>query len=227
MPLRHAVITVVNRDDLPMSGAEHYLRCLQAVHQRVSAVTLEFLSSDLGGDPAALAFLLETAPIAVFAHNVECVPRLDAMVRDHRATFAQSLAILAASKRLRPELLTKSSLMLGLGEDDAEVVDAMVQVRAAGVDILTLGQYLAPTAGHHPVARFVTPAEFANWGDKAREIGFVAVAAAPLVRSSYRAGRLLEEARAAAGTAQHGCARAGTPTINPATVVAAARQGRG
>jgi lipoic acid synthetase len=223
MALSHAVITVVNRDDLSLSGADHYRQCLCAVHQRVPKVTLELLSSDLGGETAALAHLLDATPIAVFAHNVECAPRLDPVVRDRRASFDQSLAVLAAAKRLCPELWTKTSLMLGLGEDDVEVADVIAQVRDAGVDILTLGQYLAPTLRHHPVQRFVTPEEFADWDRKAREIGFKAVASGPLVRSSYRAGLLLDEVR---GVDRHkGCARdsaaAERPMINTAAPVAA------
>lgn len=197
MGLAHVVITVVNRDDLPDGGAGHYRRCVEAVHTRLPHVTIELLSSDLGGDEIALRYLLDGIPLAVFAHNVECVPRLDRLVRDPRASFEQSLVVLRRAKELRPDLWTKSSIMIGLGETDDEVMDAMRRLRAANVDMLTLGQYLAPgRPGERflPVARFVPPEQFSAWADDARRLGFRAVAAGPLVRSSYRAGLLLEEA---------------------------------
>ncbi len=198
MKLAHVVITVVNRDDLPDGGADHYKRCVQAVHNRLPHVTVELLSSDLQGDETALQHLLTGTPLAVFAHNVECVPRLDRLVRDPRASFDQSLEVLRRAKRLRPDLWTKSSIMIGLGETDEEVSDAMRRLRGADVDMLTLGQYLAPgRPGERflPVDRFVPPEQFAAWADEARELGFLAVASGPLVRSSYRAGTLLEQAR--------------------------------
>ena len=198
MGLTHVVITVVNRDDLPDGGAAHYKRCVLAVHDRLPQVTIELLSSDLAGNEAALAHLLDGIPLAVFAHNVECVPRLDRLVRDPRASFEQSLKVLRRAKQLRPDLWTKSSIMVGLGETDEEVSEAMRRLRQAHLDMLTLGQYLAPgRPGERflPVDRFVPPAQFAAWADEARAIGFHAVAAGPLVRSSYRAGLLLEQAR--------------------------------
>jgi lipoic acid synthetase len=198
MELAHVVITVVNRDDLPDGGADHYKRCVEAVHVRLPNVTIELLSSDLGGDEAALRHLLMDTPLAVFAHNVECVPRLDSLVRDPRASFEQSMRVLRRAKQLRGDVWTKSSIMVGLGETDDEVTDAIRQLRDADVDMLTLGQYLAPgRPGERflPVDRFVTPQQFAAWSADAREIGFRAVASGPLVRSSYRAGSLLEEAR--------------------------------
>ncbi len=198
MGLSHVVITVVNRDDLADGGAGHYRRCVEAVHERLPTVTIELLSSDLGGDEDSLRYLLDGIPLAVFAHNVECVPRLDRLVRDPRASFAQSLHVLRRTKELRPDLWTKSSIMIGLGETDDEVTDAMRQLRDADVDMLTLGQYLAPgRSGERflPVARFATPERFAAWADEAKSLGFRAVASGPLVRSSYRAGLLLDEAR--------------------------------
>jgi len=198
MGLEHVVITVVNRDDLTDGGASHYKRCVDAVHGRLPHVTIELLSSDLGGDDDAIRFLLDGIPLSVFAHNVECVPRLDRSVRDPRASFVQSLGVLARAKELRPDLWTKSSIMIGLGETNEEVADAMRQLRGAQVDMLTLGQYLAPGRPgerYLPVDRFVPPEQFAAWADEAKFLGFRAVAAGPLVRSSYRAGTLLEEAR--------------------------------
>jgi lipoyl synthase len=198
MGLAHVVITVVNRDDLPDGGASHYRRCVEAVHNRLPHVTIELLSSDLQGDEQALRQLLDGIPLAVFAHNVECVPRMDGSVRDPRASFDQSVSVLKRAKRLRPDLYTKSSIMVGIGETDAEVTDAMHRLRDANVDMLTLGQYLAPgRLGERflPVDRFVTPATFDAWATEARAMGFRAVASGPLVRSSYRAGQLLDIAR--------------------------------
>jgi lipoic acid synthetase len=197
MKLAHVVITVVNRDDLADGGANHYKRCVEAVHNRLPHVTIELLSSDLGGDEGALRYLLDGIPLAVFAHNVECVPRLDRMVRDPRASFEQSVGVLRRAKELRPDLWTKSSIMVGLGETDEEVSEAMRRLREANVQMLTLGQYLTPgRPGERflPVDRFVRPEQFAAWADEAKSIGFRAVASGPLVRSSYRAGLLLDEA---------------------------------
>lgn len=198
MKLAHVVITVVDRDDLPDGGASHYKRCVEAVHERLPRVTIELLSSDLAGDDASLQALLADIPLAVFAHNVECVERLDKTVRDPRASFVQSLNVLRRAKELRPDLWTKSSIMIGLGETNDEVTDAMQQLRSANVDMLTLGQYLAPgRPGERflPVDRFVTPEQFESWANKARALGFRAVASGPLVRSSFRAGLLLEQAK--------------------------------
>jgi len=198
MGLSHAVVTVVNRDDLPDGGAAHYRRCVEAIRQRLPAVSVELLCSDLGGNHQALAELLDEIPLAVFAHNVECVARLDPIVRDPRASFQQSIDILSEAKRLRPDLLTKSSLMLGFGERDHEVRESLVRLRSAGVEMLTLGQYVAPGrpgTRFVPVVRYVHPDEFAAWDAEARRLGFRAVASGPLVRSSFRAGQLLEDAR--------------------------------
>jgi lipoic acid synthetase len=191
--LDYVVVTVVNRDDLPDGGAGHYRRCVDAVHARLPATGIELLSSDLAGNTAALASLLDGAPLAVFAHNVECVPRLDATVRDPRASFEQSVDVLRRARQLRPDVPTKSSLMVGLGESDDEVLEALARLRAAGVELVTLGQYLAPgRPGDRflSVERFVPPEQFAAWEAAALELGFAGVAAGPLVRSSYRAGEL-------------------------------------
>jgi lipoic acid synthetase len=198
MGLEHVVITVVNRDDMPDGGADHYKRCVDSVQRRLPATTIELLCSDLDGNWEALGHLLDGSPLSVFAHNVECVRRLDAEVRDPRASFSQSLEVLRRAKQLRSDLLTKSSLMVGLGETDAEVTEAMQQLRAVGVELLTLGQYLAPgrtSKRFLPVDRFVDPDQFDCWAEEARELGFGGVASGPLVRSSYRAGELLEGAK--------------------------------
>jgi lipoic acid synthetase len=197
MRLEHVVITVVNRDDLADGGAGHYKRCVEVVHDRLPHVTIELLSSDLAGNDNSLRSLLKGIPLAVFAHNVECVPRLDGLVRDPRASFAQSLQVLRRAKELRPDLYTKSSIMIGVGETNDEVTDAMRQLRSANVDMLTLGQYLAPgkpSERYLPVDRFVPPETFDAWALDARAMGFRAVASGPLVRSSFRAGLLLRQA---------------------------------
>jgi len=194
MGLSYAVITVVNRDDLQDGGAMHYRDCILEVASKNPDVGLELLCSDLDGNLEALEELLDGLPLRVFAHNVECVPRLDSIVRDRRASFEQSLDILRKAKELRQDLLTKTSLMVGLGESDEEVEEALKMIRDAGVDMITLGQYLQPSYRHLPVDRFPEPSRFADWDLLARELGFGAVASGPLVRSSYRAGLLWEEA---------------------------------
>jgi len=200
MGLEHVVITVVNRDDQPDGGAGHYRKCVEAVHQRTPQVTIELLSSDLAGDWQALAAMLDGLPLDVFAHNVECVERLDKLVRDPRASFEQSLEMLLRAKQLRPEMVTKSSLMVGLGETNEEITHAMRRLRTAGVDLVTLGQYLAPGRPgerYLPVDRYVTPEQFDTWANEARTMGFTGVASGPMVRSSFRAGELLADARQA------------------------------
>jgi len=194
MGLNHAVLTVVNRDDLPDSGAGHYRKCLEAVRNRTPEVTLELLCSDLAGDHQDLADLLNGLELEVFAHNVECVPRLDSKVRDHRATFEQSIGILKEAKRLRPDILTKSSIMVGLGETDEEITQALQMLRDAKVDLVTIGQYLAPSPKHLAVDRFPEPSRYDEWSLQIEEMGFLGWACGPLVRSSYRAGELLARA---------------------------------
>ncbi|MEM8944032.1 MAG: lipoyl synthase [Planctomycetota bacterium] len=198
MGLDYVVITVVNRDDQPDGGADHYRRCVEAVHHRSPKIGVELLCSDLDGNWTALERLLTDSPLSVFAHNVECVERLDGEVRDPRASFSQSLEVLRKAKHFRPELWTKSSVMVGLGETDVEVSNAMRRLRSVGVELLTLGQYLAPGkpgTRFVPVDRYVTPEQFDHWAMEARELGFRGVASGPLVRSSYRAGLLLEAAK--------------------------------
>tara|TARA_B100000131_G_scaffold310677_1_gene342624 strand:- start:661 stop:1590 length:930 start_codon:yes stop_codon:yes gene_type:complete len=202
MGLNHAVITVVNRDDLPDSGAGHYRKCLEAVRERTPEVTLELLCSDLAGDHQDLADLLNGLELEVFAHNVECVPRLDSKVRDHRATFEQSIGILKEAKRLRPDILTKSSIMVGLGETDEEITEALQMLRDAKVDLVTIGQYLAPSPKHLAVDRFPEPSRYDEWSLQIEEMGFLGWACGPLVRSSYRAGELLARASVRLRTAK-------------------------
>ncbi len=193
MNLRHAVITVVNRDDLSDSGANHYKKCIDEVHKRQPNLTLELLCSDLAGDLEALKLLLVSSPLSVFAHNVECVPRLDKRVRDPRASFEQSILILKEAKKIRPDIITKTSLMVGLGETDKEIIETMDLIRKANVDLITIGQYLAPSKKHLKVDRFPEPQLYDEWAEIAIEKGFSGVASGPFVRSSFKAGLLLRK----------------------------------
>tara|TARA_B100000965_G_scaffold398992_1_gene418040 strand:+ start:147 stop:1154 length:1008 start_codon:yes stop_codon:yes gene_type:complete len=190
MTLKHVVITVVNRDDLPDSGAAHYKACIEEVHKRSPDLTLELLCSDLAGDLNDLELLLEDSPLRVFAHNVECVPSLDRKVRDLRASFEQSIKILKHAKLVRPDIITKTSLMVGVGETDEQISEALKLIRAADVDLVTIGQYLAPSERHLKIDRYPEPDMYDIWAQEAIELGFSGVACGPLVRSSYKAGLL-------------------------------------
>lgn len=196
MGLNHAVITVVNRDDLDDSGAGHYRKCLEAVREKAPEVTLELLCSDLAGDHGDLENLLDGLELEVFAHNVECVPRLDSVVRDARASFEQSIGILKKAKELRPDILTKSSIMVGLGETNEEISHTLKLLREADVDLVTIGQYLAPSPNHLAVDRFPEPTQYDEWSKEIEDLGFLGWACGPLVRSSYKAGELLAKASA-------------------------------
>jgi lipoic acid synthetase len=190
MGIRHAVITTVNRDDLPDGGAVHFARTIAAVRER-SGAAVEVLISDLEGKREPLRVILRAAP-EVLAHNIETVPRLYPQVRPV-AKYGRSLDILRwAGEERAPSMLTKSSIMLGLGETEAEVLSVARDLRDAGVDIFTMGQYLAPSERNHPVRRYYTPAEFEALGDEARALGFHHVESAPLVRSSYMAHRAVQ-----------------------------------
>ncbi len=191
MDLKYVVLTSVNRDDLADGGAAHYAACIAAIKARRPATAVEALTPDFQGDLAAVRTVVDSG-LEVFAQNIETVRRLTHPVRDPRAGYEQTLAVLAAAKRHRPRLLTKSSLMLGLGETDTEIEQCLEDLRAAGVDLLTLGQYLRPTAHHLPVLRYVTPATFQALRERALALGFLECVAGPLVRSSYRAERALE-----------------------------------
>ncbi len=187
MGVRHAVITMVNRDDMPDGGAEHVARTVHEVRERTGAA-VEVLISDLDGNRDALRAVLAARP-EVLAHNVETVPRLYSAVRPV-AKYRQSLDVLRWAHEERNDgMLTKSSLMLGLGESEEEILEVARDLREAGVDIFTMGQYLAPSEKNHPVRRYYTPAEFTDLGDRARALGFHHVESAPLVRSSYMAHR--------------------------------------
>lgn len=187
MRLDYVVMTSVNRDDLPDGGAAHLRACIEAVRERNPATLVEVLLPDFEGRAQDVATVIAGAP-HVFAHNVETVERLTPVVRDRRASFAQSLATLAAAKRASDAVVTKSSIMVGIGETDAEVRATLAALRSVDCDAVTLGQYLRPSAWHQEVVRFATPDEFAHWEREALALGFRYVASGPLVRSSYRAG---------------------------------------
>jgi lipoic acid synthetase len=186
--LRHAVITSVTRDDLPDGGADHFFRCVVAVRARTGAV-VEVLTPDFLGDRWAIDRVLEARP-EVYNHNLETVPRLYKKVRG-RADYRRSLDLLAHVKRRSPQTVTKSGLMLGLGETAEELLDVLADLREARCDNLTLGQYLAPTLKHIPVARYVPPEEFDALAVLARSLGFRQVASGPFVRSSYHAEEMV------------------------------------
>jgi lipoic acid synthetase len=185
--LRYIVMTMVNRDDLPDQGAGHVAETIRRIHELAPELMLETLVGDFRGNRELVRTVVESRP-DVFAHNIETVERLQRRVRDPRAGYARSLDVLRHAKELAPERFTKSSIMLGLGETDGEVEGTMKDLRSAGVDFLTLGQYLRPSMWHLEVAKFVTPMEFDAWAEKGKSMGFRYVASGPLVRSSYRAG---------------------------------------
>ncbi|MEM8767134.1 MAG: lipoyl synthase [Pseudomonadota bacterium] len=191
MGLKYVVITSVDRDDLADGGAAHYAACIRAIKSRNPATAVEALTPDFSGDADAVR-TVATAGLDVFAQNLETVERLTHPVRDPRAGYQQTLDVLRMAKDFAPEILTKSSLMLGLGETDAEIYQAMDDLRAHDVDVLTLGQYLRPTVNHLPVERWVPPEAFEAYRAEGLSRGFREVAAGPLVRSSYRADRILE-----------------------------------
>ncbi|MGE0377722.1 MAG: lipoyl synthase, partial [Planctomycetaceae bacterium] len=185
--LRHVVITCVTRDDLPDGGAEHFFRCVHAVRERTGAA-VEVLTSDFRGNRAAVSRVVDARP-DVFNHNTETVPRLYERVR-RNALYQRSLDLLAQVKEEAPDMVTKSGLMLGLGETVDEVLDVAADLRGIGVDMLTIGQYLQPGPGQLPVERYVPPEEFDVIGEQCRRLGFSLVASGPFVRSSYHAGEM-------------------------------------
>lgn len=198
MNLGYVVITSVDRDDLPDGGSAHYARCIGEIRARSPRTVVETLIPDYRGTD--LATLMSARP-DVLAHNVEVVSRLQRKIRDPRCSFERSLDTLRGAKGHVPNVLTKSSIMLGLGETHDELVEAMQMLRDTGVDFLTLGQYLRPTQKHAPVREYVTPERFDEYDRIGRAMGFLYVASGPLVRSSYKAGeffaaRLVRERRA-------------------------------
>ena len=197
--LKYVVITSVTRDDLPDGGADHFYHCVHAVRNRTGS-EVEVLTPDFLGNRAAISRVIEARP-DVFNHNTETVPRLYDRVR-RNADYQRTLDLLAQIKDEAPDMPTKSGLMLGLGETTEEVLEVCADLRAVGCDMITLGQYLAPSPQHLPVERFVPPEEFDEIGDLVRSLGFTMVASGPFVRSSYHAGEMAEEQKQTA--AAHG-----------------------
>lgn len=200
MALKYVVLTSVNRDDLADGGAAHYAEVVRATKALNPQTAVEALTPDFLGDLRAVEVLLDSG-IEVFAQNVETVERLTHPVRDPRAGYEQTLNVLAHGKAYRPDVITKTSLMLGLGEREDELKDCMDDLRSRSVDVLTLGQYLQPTRNHLPVQRFVTPDEFALYREWGLERGFLEVVSGVFVRSSYRAERVLEHNNVGLGSA--------------------------
>jgi lipoic acid synthetase len=191
MNLKYVVLTSVDRDDLPDGGAGHYAACIRAIHTRTPATAVEALTPDFAGRHAEVAKVLD-AGLATYAQNIETVERLTHPVRDPRAGYRQTLDILKFAKSYAPRTVVKTSMMLGLGETDGEIDRTLDDIRAADVDVVTMGQYMRPTRNHLPVERFVTPEQFRQYREMALAKGFLEVVSGPLVRSSYRAEQVLE-----------------------------------
>lgn len=201
--LGYIVLTSVDRDDLPDGGAAHIAATISKIKQKAPHILVEALVPDFSGKAACVERVAQSG-LDVYAHNIETVERTTPMVRDRRAKYRQSLATLRLAKELRPELVTKTSIMLGCGETPAEVEQTLHDLREAHVDVVTFGQYMRPTKRHMKVSEYVTPEQFEEWQHRANALGFLYVASGPLVRSSYKAGEFfiknVIEARRAAGT---------------------------
>jgi lipoic acid synthetase len=192
MGLQYVVLTSVDRDDLPDGGAGHYAACVREIRERRPETAVEALTPDFQGVTEHVDVVLDSG-ISVYAQNLETVRRLTHPVRDPRAGYDRTLSVLAHAKRARPDVLTKTSLMLGLGETDDEIEETMDDLRANDVDIVTFGQYLRPSPAHLPVERWVPPEDFKRYREIGLAKGFLEVVSGPLVRSSYRAERALEK----------------------------------
>jgi lipoic acid synthetase len=189
MGLKYVVLTSVNRDDLDDGGADHYAKTVEAVKRKTPEVIVEALVPDFLGVESSIERLLDSC-VEVFAQNIETVKRLTSRVRDPRAGYEQTLDVLRYAKEYRNNIVTKTSLMLGLGETNEEVIDSLQDIKDNQVDILTLGQYLRPTINHLPIKKWYSPKEFNTYKEIALEIGFLEVASGPMVRSSYRADKI-------------------------------------
>ena len=189
MNLKYAVLTSVNRDDLEDGGAMHFAQTVVSIKKKAPGVIIEALVPDFLGKRESIETLLDSN-VEVFAQNLETVNRLTHQVRDHRAGYEQTLEVLAYAKKYSPKTISKTSLMLGLGESEDELLESFYDIRSAGVDVLTLGQYMRPTINHLPVERWYSPEEFQYMKKLALDIGFKEVASGPLVRSSYRADKI-------------------------------------
>ncbi|MCD6663790.1 MAG: lipoyl synthase [Comamonas sp.] len=191
MQLKYVVLTSVDRDDLKDLGAGHYAACIREIHKRMPDTAVEALTPDFQGRHELVAKVVD-AGLATYAQNLETVRRLTHPVRDPRAGYEQTLDVLKFAKSHSPQTITKTSIMLGLGETDEEIEETLDDIRAADVDIVTMGQYMRPTQNHLPVARYVSPDQFARYREIGLSKGFLEVVAGPFVRSSYRAERVLE-----------------------------------
>jgi lipoic acid synthetase len=189
MNLKYAVLTSVNRDDLKDGGAEHFSDTVKAIKEKAPQVLVEALVPDFLGNKLSIETLLNSQ-LEIFAQNLETVKRLTKKVRDPRAGYDQTLDVLSYAKEYSPSVITKSSLMLGLGETEQEITSSFLDLRNAGVDVLTLGQYMRPTINHLPVEKWYSPEEFKYFERLANEVGFLEVASGPMVRSSYRADKI-------------------------------------
>ena len=190
MGLKYVVLTSVNRDDLDDGGAGHFAQAVREIKQRTPETAVEVLTPDFQGVMKDVETIVDSG-IEVFAQNVETVKRLTHPVRDPRASYQQTLDVLAHAKRHRPEMLTKTSVILGLGETEDEIREVLTDLKAHQVDIVTFGQYLRPTKNHLPVDRYVTPEQFATYREWGLDMGFLEVVSGPMVRSSYRAEQAL------------------------------------
>lgn len=187
MKLKYVVITSVDRDDLPDFGAGQFADCIKEIKKQNPKTKIEVLTPDFCGKKKCIKTVLDAMP-DVFGHNLETVKRLQKKVRDRKANYEQSLAVLKIAKKVNPEIYSKSALMLGMGETKKEVLEALKDLRTAGVELLSLGQYLQPSPRHYPVKEFVSPEEFAGLKKTALENGFLFCQSGPFVRSSYKAG---------------------------------------
>jgi lipoic acid synthetase len=192
MNLTYVVLTSVDRDDLPDGGASHFAQTIRETRSKCPEMLIEVLTPDFQGDMSSIAKVVDAHP-DVFAHNIETVERLQSKARDRRANYAQSLTLLRAIKEMDSTIYTKSSIMLGLGERDSEVIQSMQDLRKAKVDILAIGQYLRPSQWHLEVEEYVNPSKFEEFRRIGEELGFEFVASGPLVRTSYRAGEYFLE----------------------------------
>ena len=225
MNLRYATVTGVARDDQPDGAAGLYAETIRMIHELNPNTGVEILPPDFGAKPELVGRVFDARP-EVFAHNLETVPRIFKRIRP-AFTYEKSLKVLSMAKE--QELVTKSNLILGMGEEDHEIEQALTELHEAGCDIITITQYLRPSPLHHPIDRWVKLEEFVHWSDVARDLGFVGVMAGPLVRSSYRAGRLYSQAMAALGREvpehlQHLAAAANEPARQEAASLVAKAQ---
>ena len=218
--LGYVVLTSVDRDDLADGGARHFAETVMKIKQKAPNILVECLTGDYAGDREMVS-LVARSGLDVYAHNVETVEALTPQVRDRRAKFHQSISVLDAAKKAKPDLITKTSLMLGLGETEEQLWDTLRKLRAVNVDVVTFGQYMRPTKRHMAVHEYITPDQFKLWRQRALDMGFLYCASGPLVRSSYKAGEAFIEnvlKKRRSGTAQtEGAVNERTVAVDEAT----------